>query len=79
MNALAESMILAEANKLSPDLVLNFDGEMLVCEHIPGGINFTRLMDKSLDEISTGILKPWLDRTARLKQLRDDLDALGVA
>jgi hypothetical protein len=79
MNALAESMILAEANKLVPDLVLTFDGEILCCEKIPGGINFTRLMDKSLDEISSGILKPWLDRTARLKQLRDDLDALGIA
>lgn len=74
----AQLLRLSEGDGLKVD-DLSFDGDMLTCKDIPGGLALTdSTMQLSVNEFSAKLLTPWLARMTRLKALRCDLVALGV-
>lgn len=89
MNLLSHRVVLAEivqlVNKpqhgdqpLVPD-DFSFDGDVLVCKDIPGGLKLTdEAKQLAIATFSYRLLVPFLTRMARLKALRADLVALGV-
>ena len=86
MNLLTQRLVLAEAAQLlregDPKLGaddLSFNGDMLVCKGIPGGLVLTDTAKQmSVDEFSRKLLVPFLARMTRLRALQEDLAALGM-
>lgn len=87
MILLSHRLVLAEAAQLlrrseSDGLSVDdpsFDGDMLRCKGIPGGLQLTETAKQmTVDEFSRKLLEPWFARMTRLKALRADLVALGV-